>query len=464
MKKLIVCICLSFLVFIGFQTASAQSGTCGTNVKYTISGNTISFSRVDSSKAAEWWGDCQSVFRSDDTITNLEIAETIQAINGNSQGVILGMFSDCYYIESMNLAKLDVSNVTDMSYLFYGDNSLKNIVVSGWNTSRVTDMSYMFYGDNSLENIDVSGWNTSKVTDMSYMFYGCSALENLNVSKWITSNVTNMQEMFASCLALKNLDLSKWNTSRVTNMIGMFTACWSLDNLKVSGWNTVNVTSMSQMFYGCQALTSLDLNSWDTSSVTDMSSMFSGCIKLNNLDLSSWDTSNVTEMTGTFNYCNKLSTITLGKNTLKQNIFTSLPKYASKWHYILQSENAGSPLALNTIKTGNGLFAAYDYNKMAGTWIVSDKIMALPSDLVSIEDEAFKGCKFDTVIIPAGTEFIGEKAFANCENLVLIAIQSYITTIADDAFSGVTGLTIYCPFGSTAHTYAIKKGYNYFTN
>ena len=82
MKKYIIGICLSFLILIGFQSASAaETGTCGTNVKYIISGNEISFSRDNSLNEAIWGFDCREVFRDDPTITVLEITETIKAID-----------------------------------------------------------------------------------------------------------------------------------------------------------------------------------------------------------------------------------------------------------------------------------------------------------------------------------------------------------------------------------------------
>ena len=94
--------------------------------------------------------------------------------------------------------------------------------------TNITNMSYMFYGCSSLSSLpDISKWNTSNVTDMSCMFDRCSSLSSLpDISKWNTSNVTNMSCMFYGCSSLSSLpDISKWNTSNVTNMSGMFNGC-----------------------------------------------------------------------------------------------------------------------------------------------------------------------------------------------------------------------------------------------
>ena len=40
----------------------------------------------------------------------------------------------------------------------------------------LNNVSFLFFGCNSLTNIDLSNFNTQNVTDMSGMFHGCSSL------------------------------------------------------------------------------------------------------------------------------------------------------------------------------------------------------------------------------------------------------------------------------------------------
>ena len=79
---------------------------------------------------------------------------------------------------AIDAAGLDVSGVTNMSCMFAGCFSLRDVSgLSGWDTSSVTDMNEMFYGCSSLSDVSpLSGWDTSSVTDMLDMFpYGCRA-------------------------------------------------------------------------------------------------------------------------------------------------------------------------------------------------------------------------------------------------------------------------------------------------
>ena len=229
------------------------------------------------------------------------------------------LFRDLKKLKTIQgLENLDTSQVTDMSDMFYGCESLTSLDVSHFDTSQVTDMSWMFYYCENLTNLDVSHFNTSQVTNMSGMFDDCENLTNLDVSHFNTSQVTNMSWMFEWCICLTNLDVSHFDTSQVTNMSGMFGACDILSGLNVSHFDTSQVTSMTQMFSGCSNLTSLDVNHFDTSQVATMNGMFAYCDKLTSLDVSHLDTSRVTDMSTMFEGSGNLTSLDLSDfNTSK---------------------------------------------------------------------------------------------------------------------------------------------------
>ena len=126
-------------------------------------------------------------------------------------------------------------------------------------------------------SLDISWLDVSNITNMGYMFSSCSNLTTLGVSEWNTSNVTDMGSMFSDCRNLTTLDVSSWNTSNVTDMSSMFSSCNKLTTLDVSNWNTSNVTDMGSMFSGCNRLTTLDISNWDINNVTKSNYMFYEC-------------------------------------------------------------------------------------------------------------------------------------------------------------------------------------------
>jgi len=128
----------------------------------------------------------------------------------------------------------------------------KNADLNDIDVSDITDMSNLFYPLNP-RNINISEWDVSNVKDMSGMFYGCNNF-NSDLSNWDVSNVINMQRMFVACEHFDS-DLSKWNVSKVTDMWAMFSGCKKF-NCNLNDWNVSNISSkkMFVMFDGCDSL------------------------------------------------------------------------------------------------------------------------------------------------------------------------------------------------------------------
>ena len=94
--------------------------------------------------------------------------------------------TDTHYQNNLtkaDLANLDVSNVYDMSNMFWNAAKLEEVDLTGWQTNSVHDFDSMFFGS-GIENLNLSTWNVSNVTNFSYMFANTKNLNVLNISGW----------------------------------------------------------------------------------------------------------------------------------------------------------------------------------------------------------------------------------------------------------------------------------------
>ena len=186
----------------------------------------------------------------------------------------------------------DLSEVTDMSYMFHHATSLTGNF-STWDVSNITNMEYAFFGTKFF-NSDISTWNVSRVQNMRAMF--ADAVFNGDISNWNVGNVTNMNLMFGFGTPF-NQDISGWDVRKVTDMSHMFYQCKDF-NGNIGNWNVSNVTKMGSMFASAESFNQ-NIGGWDVSKVTDMNSMFSYASAFNQ-DIGSWNVSNVENMQGMF--------------------------------------------------------------------------------------------------------------------------------------------------------------------
>ncbi|MBR6612532.1 MAG: BspA family leucine-rich repeat surface protein [Campylobacter sp.] len=98
--------------------------------------------------------------------------------------------------ENVKLSEIDISEVSDFSYLFKDSQRSDFSGIEKWDVSHVTNMRGMFTNATNF-NQPLNDWDVSNVTDISYMFYDATSF-NQSLDNWNVSNVKNMKNMFFS--------------------------------------------------------------------------------------------------------------------------------------------------------------------------------------------------------------------------------------------------------------------------
>ena len=257
-----------------------------------------------------------------------------------------GMFDGCSGLISLDVTHFNTANVTDMSYMFYGCNKLKEIYVSDkFVTDDVISSEYMFMGCSSLSG-DID-WKSVKVSNKTYAktdggYFRDKAYDNRPWVKFADGTLT-FRCGYKKTLGENEYELNSgeekpaWETNKKNISQVVFEAsfanarptnCYAwfqnFENLKqiegIENLNTANVTDMSYMFKNCSNLAELDVTHFNTAKVTAMTGMFSGCSNLTELDLTHFNTENVTNMWLMFYGCESLTTIYVSDDFVITNI------------------------------------------------------------------------------------------------------------------------------------------------
>ena len=187
---------------------------------------------------------------------------------------MLGVFSGCTELESLDLNNFNTSLVFSMKGMFENCIMLTNLKIDNFNISSVVDMRFMFLNCRMLPHLTINNFNGTNIVYMNEMFNGCFSLTSLNFNNFIVKNVKDMEKMFFSCFNLISLNLINFDTSLTTNMESMFSGCKSLIYLNINNFDIKNVKTMDNMFRNCISLTSLNLSSFIFYENTTYKNMF----------------------------------------------------------------------------------------------------------------------------------------------------------------------------------------------
>ena len=145
------------------------------------------------------------------------------------------MFTNCKKLTNLDLSSFDTSNGTNMSFMFYGCSGLSSLNLIKFKVNNVVTMNSMFAGCSILKTLDL--WNnaeTSSLRDMSYLFFGCNSLNYINLKSFHTTNVTKMDKAFYNCESLVFLDLNNFSSQSLVTADYLFAKCWSLQEIYAS--------------------------------------------------------------------------------------------------------------------------------------------------------------------------------------------------------------------------------------
>ena len=209
---------------------------------------------------SNWWWDSSS-----------DVQEFVKEAVGNNTGEQVTRQELIEMIKNgEDYSQVDVSEITDMSELFFGKEVLFDI--TSWDVSNVTSMRNMFAYVRSF-NQDISGWDVSSVKDMSYMFRVVQSF-NQPIGNWDVSNVIYMTSMFFDAESF-NQPIGSWDVSNVKYMSDMFSFTESF-NQPIGNWDVSNVKYMSNMFLSSDIFNQ-DISGWDVSKVEKYNSFSSSC-------------------------------------------------------------------------------------------------------------------------------------------------------------------------------------------
>jgi surface protein len=157
-------------------------------------------------------------------------------------------------VTSIDLHKMNVSNVTSFYRMFYANSTsntkLTSLNINGWDVSAGTNFSYMFYDQNKLTELNLSAWAMKAATNLSYMFAYCSGLTSINLSGWDISTVTNMNYMLRSCSSLTSIDLSSFTVPSSATVNYMMYGCNKAEQITLnSSWHFTTYTMPDPLGY-----------------------------------------------------------------------------------------------------------------------------------------------------------------------------------------------------------------------
>jgi hypothetical protein len=200
------------------------------NIKKKTDSDSVSLFRTDK-KNHHIWRDIEvTIFGFDITgfnVTNKPWSGAEYKSWSGAEYLVKADFGNCGY-QFKNLAgalintnEVQLSNlppyVTDISYMF--QNATIGTNINQLNVSNIKNMSYMFYDAMFKENVSFNAWEVHSVTNMNHMFDGVRFEQNvnLNLNNWNMNESVTINNMFenANISSRARIYIDQWDETKI---------------------------------------------------------------------------------------------------------------------------------------------------------------------------------------------------------------------------------------------------------
>jgi len=307
-----------------------------------------------------------------------------------------------------------------------------------WQGSQYTDVIFptgiTYIGSYAFEAGEHKSIGTLDLSSQTSLSIGQGAFSGINITElMLGSNVAIGTKAFKNCSSMM----------RITTGPGMtlgnsaFEGCTGLSTLSISGL----ISAGDDVFKGCTGLTSVEVSGASSSSTQVGDSMFEDCTSMVSAKMSALNHLGEYAFKGcTSIMVAELDNIPSTGSSLFQGC-TGLTTLKISHMTASSTSMAGivGPITLTINGTSIGQGAFEDHSTIVelrtATKIAND------ASTSTIAADAFKGCTSLTTVSLTDTVSIGANAFEGCSSLSQFTATGTLTTIAQDAFKGLSGYT-----------------------
>ena len=160
----------------------------------------------------------------------------IKILGKGTQKILYCYFSDKpseIYVNGIESFIDDECQVSDLQ-------QEENIIIMNWNY-KLSDSGELFSDLTNLIEVDFSNFDSSELTSMSWMFFGCTSLKSINFNNFNAPLLSDIGLLFYNCSSLISVDLASFDSESITNMASMFCGCSSLISVNFGGLNSNKV-------------------------------------------------------------------------------------------------------------------------------------------------------------------------------------------------------------------------------